>query len=785
MPITPNDPASFEPSFNPADYSQNMGQYNNPGAFRFWCQKVLPLVYDDSLSYYELLCKVVEYLNETMEDVATAVQDVADLNDSFNSLQAYTNATFNEFKRVYDELQGYVNSYFNTLDVQQEINNKLDAMVINGTFDELLAPYMQHYQDELDLMKARLTVLENDYTAGGTTADAALNDIKVGYNAKIWDTPGDAVRGQINDVFYHIDNITEETANLITCETGRFYVNASGNIQSSSNNYYGMSDTIPATEAVTVEFWDAFESGNAKIYSAWYDSEKTFIERNEITKALGATYTTLTPPTGGAYVTCAIYKSGGISANTKMMIVAGSTHPSYYIYNLNPVDIEARRDITALETYGLQIINDTYTDLDDFTVPGAIVSAYSKEYTHAPNAETGTRLILNYPSYSGSIRYQMYYNHSKGQAFTRIYSSGSWGDWQNSLDNELAFQIYNDVYTDLNDFTGFGAMVTAYSKEYTNAPNAKHGTRVIMNFNSYSGALRYQFYYNHSQAEAFTRIYSSNSWGDWKSLFKNLEDKLNSWNQSKESTSFSNDYFSSAEAASNTGTKVRIMEYNVAQYDNDTSAKIDTLPDKVINFKKLIMHVNADIIGTCEDAEYIDSGNTKATKNYLYYPIYKYKRGAGGAGVYTKKTPTSGGDVSLPNGGTVRRVYYPIGDKTLTVYCMHCSVTSAQIRAQQISELWDTIEADNPDYFVFLGDMNTGDTGEPATFKTFWEGKSCTLANGGFLGWLNTHKNNKALDNIVAGPGIIIEKFEVLQNWYSDLYSDHYPIYADLVLLDS
>ena len=35
--------------------------------FRFWCQKVLPLVYDDSLSYYEVLCKVVKYLNSVIE----------------------------------------------------------------------------------------------------------------------------------------------------------------------------------------------------------------------------------------------------------------------------------------------------------------------------------------------------------------------------------------------------------------------------------------------------------------------------------------------------------------------------------------------------------------------------------------------------------------------------------------------------------------------------------------------------------------------------------------------
>lgn len=32
--------------------------------FNFWCQKVLPLVYDDSLSYYEVLGKLTTKINE-------------------------------------------------------------------------------------------------------------------------------------------------------------------------------------------------------------------------------------------------------------------------------------------------------------------------------------------------------------------------------------------------------------------------------------------------------------------------------------------------------------------------------------------------------------------------------------------------------------------------------------------------------------------------------------------------------------------------------------------------
>lgn len=35
--------------------------------FRAICQMVLPAVYDDSLSYYELLCKVIRKLNEVIE----------------------------------------------------------------------------------------------------------------------------------------------------------------------------------------------------------------------------------------------------------------------------------------------------------------------------------------------------------------------------------------------------------------------------------------------------------------------------------------------------------------------------------------------------------------------------------------------------------------------------------------------------------------------------------------------------------------------------------------------
>lgn len=48
-------------------------------SLRFWCNKILPLVYDDSLSYYETLCKIAEKLNEIINDMNNLPQYIADL----------------------------------------------------------------------------------------------------------------------------------------------------------------------------------------------------------------------------------------------------------------------------------------------------------------------------------------------------------------------------------------------------------------------------------------------------------------------------------------------------------------------------------------------------------------------------------------------------------------------------------------------------------------------------------------------------------------------------------
>lgn len=63
-------------------------------AFRFWCQKVLPLVYDESLSYYEILCKVVDYINKLIEQDKVFGTELDELRSDMETVQNWI-ANFN------------------------------------------------------------------------------------------------------------------------------------------------------------------------------------------------------------------------------------------------------------------------------------------------------------------------------------------------------------------------------------------------------------------------------------------------------------------------------------------------------------------------------------------------------------------------------------------------------------------------------------------------------------------------------------------------------------------
>lgn len=96
-----------------------------PPFVRFVASAV-PMVFDDSLSYYEALCALWKYV-QGMTDVIN------------------NNATLEEeYILKFNELKSYVENYFENLDVQEEINNKLDQMVEDGDLQEIIEFYFKN-----------------------------------------------------------------------------------------------------------------------------------------------------------------------------------------------------------------------------------------------------------------------------------------------------------------------------------------------------------------------------------------------------------------------------------------------------------------------------------------------------------------------------------------------------------------------------------------------------------------------------------------------------------------
>ena len=111
----------------------------------------LPTSYVESMSYYEQLIWLTKYLQD---NVIPAVNQ---------------NAT------ILEELQSYVEHYFDNLDVQEEINNKLDKMVEDGTLEELIGNYIQ---PRIDLQNQKINELEEIITnvASGSPLVASSTD---------------------------------------------------------------------------------------------------------------------------------------------------------------------------------------------------------------------------------------------------------------------------------------------------------------------------------------------------------------------------------------------------------------------------------------------------------------------------------------------------------------------------------------------------------------------------------------------------------------------------------
>lgn len=96
------------------------------GLFTNYIYKAIPLAFDESMSYYETLCGLLHYLKNII---------IPTVNNNADAVA--------ELQTLYEELRSYVDDYFKGLDVQEEINNKLDKMAESGQLADIIAQYLK------------------------------------------------------------------------------------------------------------------------------------------------------------------------------------------------------------------------------------------------------------------------------------------------------------------------------------------------------------------------------------------------------------------------------------------------------------------------------------------------------------------------------------------------------------------------------------------------------------------------------------------------------------------
>lgn len=159
--------------------------------FRFWCFNSLPEVYDDSLSYYELLNKVVCYINHLIGDVANMGENVMTLYTAFKELEEFTNKTFSDILNDFaDSINNglLVDAILEKINVEQ-IKADVNAYIQNimqletDKLEQYIKDQNKVYEDKLnEFIENKKEDIENAIGIAGEVADQIM-DITNAINA--------------------------------------------------------------------------------------------------------------------------------------------------------------------------------------------------------------------------------------------------------------------------------------------------------------------------------------------------------------------------------------------------------------------------------------------------------------------------------------------------------------------------------------------------------------------------------------------------------------------------
>lgn len=198
-------------NFTPANFDPILKKYDGIPYLRFWCQKVLPAVYDQSLSYYEVLCKLAAFLNKMLEELEKMQDNIDALHKAYKDLQDWVNAEIARF-------EAHMEQHFD--DLTRELWNRFEEYKnnTNTTLQQWFNDYATNttnnlnkkFNDFVNNANTRIDQMFNTYT---TNTNSEFNTWKTDFTNQ-YNQWKDEVNGQISNINSNISALTNRVTTL-------------------------------------------------------------------------------------------------------------------------------------------------------------------------------------------------------------------------------------------------------------------------------------------------------------------------------------------------------------------------------------------------------------------------------------------------------------------------------------------------------------------------------------------------------------------------------------------
>ena len=198
-------------NFTPANFDPILKKYDGIPYLRFWCQKVLPAVYDQSLSYYEVLCKLAAFLNKMLEELEKMQDNIDALHKAYKDLQDWVNAEIARF-------EAHMEQHFD--DLTRELWNRFEEYKnnTNTTLQQWFNDYATNttnnlnkkFNDFVNNANTRIDQMFNTYTS---STNNEFNTWKTDFTNQ-YNQWKDEVNGQISNINSNISSLTKRVTAL-------------------------------------------------------------------------------------------------------------------------------------------------------------------------------------------------------------------------------------------------------------------------------------------------------------------------------------------------------------------------------------------------------------------------------------------------------------------------------------------------------------------------------------------------------------------------------------------